>query len=556
MLKNNEFNEEKVEKAVEMLLEGLGEDINRPGLVDTPKRVMKYWRELTEGSHYTNQEIADLYRKDFQVSFDPIVFKECKNIFSHCFAYNTRILTPNGNNKIISKFKVGDYIRTFNKETGLMEDKRVTYVHKHKTNKWRRIKIGTTVTTVTEEHPYFDKDMNLIEAKDLKPGDKLWALRQSYINNKNRISIKSFKRNYSLGYILGTLLSDGSIWRNTLKLQVTEEWFADKFKKAIKDCFGLDAVKEIHHNYGFKDSIDMFCIRITNSQICSILSELCNSNYKTKNFSIPDIIFDSYEIFKGFFEAYLDGDGSEYTSKRNTQKINKISSSNKQFILDVAQIFNRSYYEEEREYCNIYSVSLPLCFNNRDTRKGYEEKLKEHFEKDLKNVNPTIIYPDLTLKDVIFNEKLKDYNKDAYNLEIEDNHTYIANSVWVHNCEHHLALMYNGTVYVAYVPAFWNGKDDSEGFRVIGLSKIPRIVEMCSKRLQLQEKLVADIAECIEMATGSNQVYVEAILDHGCVSARGVKASGVTETTYMSPALRQNLEARREIQNKVIISRN
>lgn len=124
------------------------------------------------------------------------------------------------------------------------------------------------------------------------------------------------------------------------------------------------------------------------------------------------------------------------------------------------------------------------------------------------------------------------------------------------HCEHHLALMFNGTVYVAYIPAFWNGKDDTEGYRVIGLSKIPRIVDMCSKRLQLQEKLVADIAECIELATGSNQVYVEAILDHGCVSARGVKASGMTEATYMSPALRDNLEARREIQNKVIISKN
>lgn len=124
------------------------------------------------------------------------------------------------------------------------------------------------------------------------------------------------------------------------------------------------------------------------------------------------------------------------------------------------------------------------------------------------------------------------------------------------HCEHHLALMYNGTVYVAYIPTYWNGKDDGEGYRVIGLSKIPRIVEMCSKRLQLQEKLVADIAECIELATGSNQVYVEAILDHGCVSARGVRSSGITETTYMSPALRNNQQARIEIQNKVIISKN
>lgn len=123
------------------------------------------------------------------------------------------------------------------------------------------------------------------------------------------------------------------------------------------------------------------------------------------------------------------------------------------------------------------------------------------------------------------------------------------------HCEHHLALMYNGTVYIAYIPTYWNGKDDKEGYRVIGLSKIPRIVEMCAKRLQLQEKLVADIAECISLATGSTQVYVEAIMDHGCVSARGVKSSGITETTYISPALRNNTQARMEIQNKIIISK-
>ena len=118
-------------------------------------------------------------------------------------------------------------------------------------------------------------------------------------------------------------------------------------------------------------------------------------------------------------------------------------------------------------------------------------------------------------------------------------------------CEHHMALMYNGTVYVAYIPNFWNGKDDSEGYRVIGLSKIPRIVDMCSKRLQLQEKFCADIAECIQYATGSNRVYVRLIMDHGCVSARGIKSSGVTDVTYITPELRKNSEARKEIECKV-----
>ena len=119
MEKNKPFDEEKVKEATKMLLEGLGEDINRPGLVDTPKRVVKYWRELTEGAHYTNQEIADMFRKDFQVSFDPVVFKECKNVFSHCehhlaLMYNMTVsiaYIPNGKVLGLSKFaRIADMV--------------------------------------------------------------------------------------------------------------------------------------------------------------------------------------------------------------------------------------------------------------------------------------------------------------------------------------------------------------------------------------------------------------------------------------------------------------
>lgn len=119
------------------------------------------------------------------------------------------------------------------------------------------------------------------------------------------------------------------------------------------------------------------------------------------------------------------------------------------------------------------------------------------------------------------------------------------------NCEHHMALMYNGTVFVAYLPVPVNPDDESDGYRVIGLSKIPRIVDMCSKRLQLQEKLCQDIAECIQLATGSDQVYVRSIMDHGCVSARGARCSGVTDVTFITPKLRADVEMRKEIESKV-----
>lgn len=118
-------------------------------------------------------------------------------------------------------------------------------------------------------------------------------------------------------------------------------------------------------------------------------------------------------------------------------------------------------------------------------------------------------------------------------------------------CEHHMILMYNGQVYVAYMPELVDPSDPSKGYRVIGLSKIPRIVDMCSRRLQLQEQLCADIAECIQLATGSKQVYVRSIMDHGCVSARGAKSSGITDVTHMTPELRADTEMRKEIESKV-----
>jgi len=73
---------------------------------------------------------------------------------------------------------------------------------------------------------------------------------------------------------------------------------------------------------------------------------------------------------------------------------------------------------------------------------------------------------------------------------------------------------------------------------------------MCSKRLQLQEKLASDIAECISLATGSKEVYVNLNMRHGCVSARGIKSRSFTNVTFITEDLRRNTEARREFEKK------
>ncbi len=82
-------------------------------------------------------------------------------------------------------------------------------------------------------------------------------------------------------------------------------------------------------------------------------------------------------------------------------------------------------------------------------------------------------------------------------------------------CEHHIALMYDMKVTVAYIPS---GK-------VIGLSKIARIADMAAKRLQLQERIGSDIADIIEKVTGSDDVAVLISARHSCMTARGIRKS-------------------------------
>lgn len=91
-------------------------------------------------------------------------------------------------------------------------------------------------------------------------------------------------------------------------------------------------------------------------------------------------------------------------------------------------------------------------------------------------------------------------------------------------CEHHMALMYDMKVTVAYVP---KGK-------VIGLSKIARIADMVSKRLQLQERIGTDIAEIMQEITGSEDVAVMIEGCHSCMTARGIKKTDAkTYTTTL-----------------------
>jgi GTP cyclohydrolase IA len=112
-------------------------------------------------------------------------------------------------------------------------------------------------------------------------------------------------------------------------------------------------------------------------------------------------------------------------------------------------------------------------------------------------------------------------------------------------CEHHLLPFY-GKAHVAYIP---NGK-------VVGLSKIPRLVDMFARRLQVQERLTVQIAEIIEQKLQPQGVGVVIEAMHFCMMMRGVeKQNSVAVTSCMRGAFRDHLPTRDEFLSLIKMKR-
>lgn len=104
------------------------------------------------------------------------------------------------------------------------------------------------------------------------------------------------------------------------------------------------------------------------------------------------------------------------------------------------------------------------------------------------------------------------------------------------HCEHHMVPI-NGKAHVAYIP----------NNRVVGISKLARVVEIFAKRLQIQEKMTVDIASTINRVLQPQGVAVVIEASHQCMTTRGIhKAGADTVTSHMLGAFREDPSTRRE----------
>jgi GTP cyclohydrolase I len=124
----------------------------------------------------------------------------------------------------------------------------------------------------------------------------------------------------------------------------------------------------------------------------------------------------------------------------------------------------------------------------------------------------------------------------VYSFKCEPYPTFLVAGHLTHNCEHHL-IPFMGKAHIAYMPHK----------KIVGLSKIPRLVEMFSRRLQVQERLTTQIANTLNEALQPRGVAVVIEAVHLCMLMRGVeKQNSKAVTSAMLGAFRDRPETRAE----------
>lgn len=115
-------------------------------------------------------------------------------------------------------------------------------------------------------------------------------------------------------------------------------------------------------------------------------------------------------------------------------------------------------------------------------------------------------------------------------------------------CEHHI-LPFFGNYYFAYIP--------KENGRILGISKVARVVGYCAARMQLQERLSREIVEMLLDALHGEVEGMAIVMKgmHLCKSMRGVKSNGMMTTAFLHGVFKENTDARREFYKLIDLNR-
>ncbi len=502
------------------LLRAIGEDPDREGLLKTPGRVARALRELTRG--YGQDVDAILKEALFTEQYDEMVIVKDIELYSLCVP-SRQLVNAVGGAKRAHAVRCGDRLWTLDR--GILKQTRVTAILARKTRKVTEITTSKGRLRLTPDHPVMT-EQGWREAQELEPGMKIeWTNPRSLCREPYEA-----RPGYSAGYVIGALAADGSIQQGRrMALVVKDRAFAEKYASMFAHAFppAEPRVEAVHVPSTFLGrDVQMFRVRTVAR---SIGGRLCKwlgvpedgSKSKTASFSFPAVVTSSQSMMQGFLDGYCDGDGHD--TGESGGRI--IVSSNRRFLKSLAKYLETTVMQGSTGCAKVYVSS-------RWDRAGWYGRHGFRQQSDFYVPTDSAHIPILSVRRLPKAKK----PTTVYSFKCEPFPTFLVGGHLTHNCEHHL-LPFFGKCHVAYLP---NGK-------ILGLSKIARLVDVFARRLQVQERLTNQIAYTLMEALEPKGVGVIVEARHLCMTMRGVeKQHSVAITSAMLGHFREDEKTRSE----------
>jgi len=278
------FDFDKVERGVRLILEGIGEDLGRDGLRDTPARVARMWEEMTVG---LRTHPADALKVVFEEDHDEMVMVRDIPMYSMCVPSRQVVNAATGQ-KRARDVQVGDRLWTL--VNGRVCSTEVTRIQARKVRTLTEVRTEEGTIRVTPDHP-FATPQGWVEAQHLNGTFVEWTAPRSLHRARFTPAV-----GYEFGYAIGALWADGTVSKRYVSLVVNDEEFAKRFAVAGGDT---------HH-----------------------LRQ-----------RFPRVVLNDTRTFNGFLDGYVEGDG--HRSKSSAGRI--ISSSNVPFLIDLAEVIGARF---------------------------------------------------------------------------------------------------------------------------------------------------------------------------------------------------------------------